>query len=322
MNSMVTIIVPVYNAEKYLCKCVDSLLSQTLKHVEIILVDDGSTDSSVQICDKYASVDMRVKVLHQQNQGVSVARNNGIKLATGEYIGFVDADDYVEVDMYEKMLESIEKNNADIVICTFIGSEQPVFEKKYRTQKDYLVALLKDEFGMGGYPCNKLYKRSLLDFYQPFPMNIYLAEDFVFNVSLVVRQKELSAIYCGLPLYHYCQHENSATGEFHVKQLTWLKAVEKIDNLVRGEMIAPYLVDKLYCHASSVMLSHCAHRSDLEEECKILKKHYRKHICWRYFLDGTENWRWKLYGLVGMMPRCFCNCLYSVRQMVRGIKRK
>ncbi len=120
----VSIIVPVYNVEKYAEQCFDSLLAQTLQDIEIILVDDGSTDSSGEICDKYAQKDDRVKVIHQDNKGLGLSRNSGMAIARGDYIGFVDSDDYVSEDMYRILYENAQKYNADISYCR---------EKRFRT---------------------------------------------------------------------------------------------------------------------------------------------------------------------------------------------
>ena len=113
----VSVIVPIYNKEQYLEECVNSIQLQTLNELEIILVDDGSTDASGQICDRIAESDQRVVVVHTENAGVCAARNMGLKLATGEYIGFVDADDYVSTDMYQKMANIIDEINVDFVVC-------------------------------------------------------------------------------------------------------------------------------------------------------------------------------------------------------------
>ena len=110
-----SVIVPMYNVEKYLCKCVDSIRDQSLKDIEIILVDDGSPDRCGEIADEYAKVDNRVKVVHRSNGGLGPARNSGIEVATGEYIGFVDSDDWVEADMFEKLYQAAKEHNSDIV---------------------------------------------------------------------------------------------------------------------------------------------------------------------------------------------------------------
>ena len=115
----VSVILPVYNEEKYLPQCLDSICGQTLREIEIICVDDGSTDSSPQILEGYAKKDARVKLIRQENQFAGVARNKGMSYATGKYLSFLDADDYYAPEMLEKMAEEAEKNKADIVICRY-----------------------------------------------------------------------------------------------------------------------------------------------------------------------------------------------------------
>lgn len=117
--ALVSIVVPVYNVEKYLKRCVDSIMSQTLQDIEIILVDDGATDSSGKLCDDLAKMDKRIKVVHKENGGLSSARNAGMKIATGRYIGFVDSDDTVSNEMYEELIKTIQKYQCDFVMCDY-----------------------------------------------------------------------------------------------------------------------------------------------------------------------------------------------------------
>ena len=116
-NIAVSVIVPVYNAEKYLFKCLDSIVNQTLKNIEIIIIDDGSTDGSSEICKKYASEDNRIIYYKKENEGLAAARQDGMERASGEYIGFVDSDDWIELNMYERMYEKASEESADIVFC-------------------------------------------------------------------------------------------------------------------------------------------------------------------------------------------------------------
>ena len=118
--NLISVIVPVYKVEKYLRKCVDSIIAQTYNNLEIILVDDGSPDNCGKICDEYSEKDTRIKVIHQQNGGLSAARNAGLDIATGDYIGFVDSDDYIAPDMYEKLLNALKENDANLSICNFV----------------------------------------------------------------------------------------------------------------------------------------------------------------------------------------------------------
>lgn len=129
----ISIIVPVYNVEQYLCKCIDSILMQTFKHLQIILVDDGSEDLSGKICDKYEQKDKRIKVIHKQNGGLSDARNCGLDNASGEYVIFVDSDDYIEKDACAKLIEIASKYKVDIVT----GEARVIQNHKKMTLKNY-----------------------------------------------------------------------------------------------------------------------------------------------------------------------------------------
>ena len=117
MDSKISVIVPVYNVEPYVRECIESICGQTYRHLEIILVDDGSTDQSGAICDEYARKDSRVQIVHQKNGGLSAARNTGIAMATGEYISLIDSDDFIGRQMLERMLAAAKASHADIVIC-------------------------------------------------------------------------------------------------------------------------------------------------------------------------------------------------------------
>lgn len=119
---MISIIVPIYKIEKYLNQCIDSIINQTYKNLEIILVDDGSPDNCPSICDEYAGIDSRIKVIHKQNEGLLAARKSGVEMATGDYITFVDGDDWIAPDMYEKVANSIDNYNPDMVITNFYWS--------------------------------------------------------------------------------------------------------------------------------------------------------------------------------------------------------
>lgn len=166
---LVSIIVPVYNVEEYLPKCLDSILNQTYKNLEIILVDDGSTDGSGVICDDYATKDKRIKVIHKQNGGLSDARNVGIDICTGDYIGFVDSDDYIEIDMYETLLNYLKENNLDVCMC---ASADVIDGKIINSKKfdafcvDNKEGIIRETFvnkygGMSISVCNKLFIKDI-----------------------------------------------------------------------------------------------------------------------------------------------------------------
>lgn len=122
MKELISVIVPIYRVEKYLEPCIESIINQTYKNLEIILVDDGSDDNCGEICDKYAKIDARIKVIHKKNAGLNNARKSGIKIASGKYIGYVDGDDWIEPDMYETLLRNAVKYNVDVVETGVIES--------------------------------------------------------------------------------------------------------------------------------------------------------------------------------------------------------
>ena len=168
-DELISIIIPVYKVEKYLEKCINSIIGQTYTNLQIILVDDGSPDNSGKICDKYAKKDSRVEVIHKSNGGLSEARNSGIERAKGKYIGFVDSDDYIKEDMYEVLYNLITRFQADVSICNLydvVGDEKNIRNinegiKEYN-RIDILKEVLMDK-NIQSYAWNKLYKKELFD---------------------------------------------------------------------------------------------------------------------------------------------------------------
>lgn len=174
MASLISIIVPVYQAERCLERCVESILDQTFRDFELILVDDGSTDQSPQLCEQYAAGDSRVKVIHKRNGGLSSARNAGLALASGNYVGFVDADDYIDKDMYRKLYEAIVAENAEVAVCNCYQvdqSGQRLEGDRYNYQLDGEILSGREilnkigDRGSAVYVVmwNKLYQRKLFD---------------------------------------------------------------------------------------------------------------------------------------------------------------
>lgn len=181
-----SIIVPIYKVEKYLPKCIESILNQSFIDFELILVDDGSPDYCGLICDEYAGKDSRVKVIHQNNQGVSAARNAALDVAAGRYLGFVDADDWIEKDMYQTMLQTAFANGADVVICGIqyftengILIREDLKSCKCFSQKELLINLYGKPNPMGGGCVNKVFLRSKIENVR-FNPNLSMAEDWVY----------------------------------------------------------------------------------------------------------------------------------------------
>ena len=223
MAKLVSVIVPIYNAEPYLEKCVDSILAQTYGDLEVILVDDGSPDNCGAICDRYAACDARVCVIHQENGGVSSARNAGLDAATGEYVMFTDADDRIEPDIVSVLAEALEANNADIATCN-LRSENISGEKKARVidMRDVTLDFPKPDytklFGMHGrlisiFPVNNLYLRAHIErmHLRFLPMQQVLSEDQLFNWCYYAAVRR--AVCIDKPLYVYQVRENTLSRE-------------------------------------------------------------------------------------------------------------
>lgn len=229
-NELISIIVPVYNVEQYLEKCVDSIVNQTYKNLEIILVDDGATDSSGKLCDELAKIDNRIKVYHKENGGLSDARNYGVERATGDYIGFVDSDDYIDAEMYEKLYEAIKKENVDVVECNlkiiYPDRVELFTEQKYYnvyTKQEYLEEYLKIEKIFGS-ACVRLIKSDIAKKLK-FPVG-KLYEDTYYAYDLI--EKVDRYVIMNNPYYNYLMRENSITNtKFNPRIFDLIEIVEK-----------------------------------------------------------------------------------------------
>ncbi len=244
-KSKVSVIVPVYNAEKYLKKCLESIINQTYLNIEIVLVDDGSTDNSLKICNDYKKNDRRIKVIHQSNKGVSTARNVGLDNATGAYISFVDSDDYIENDMIEKMTNEAIKNNLDIIICNLHFENENYEEIKEFNHNDYFIKRknypieLYKNISIQGYSCNKIFKRNIIvNNNIRFKREYMVLEDDLFNYDIFYYNKELKIKYINNKFYHYVQLNTGASkSAFNLKKLSYLDVREKEINILNNENI-------------------------------------------------------------------------------------
>ncbi|MFR0779346.1 MAG: glycosyltransferase family 2 protein [Zhenhengia sp.] len=228
----VSVIVPVYNVERFLSKCIDSLLRQTLQDIEIILIDDGATDRSSEICDTYALKDHRIKVIHKINGGLSDARNVGIEVAQGEYIAFLDSDDWVEPNLYEYLYNLIKKKNADIAQCDYIKAyaEDAQIDFKHQTKEtiytsvEALGLLFGEEYVKTVVVWNKLYRRSLFEEIR-FPKGKVHEDEFT---TYKVIHKANKLVNSNLPKVYYRQREGSIMAEgFNEKRLHILEAYKE-----------------------------------------------------------------------------------------------
>lgn len=244
MQPQISVIVPVYNTEPYLKPCLDSLLAQTVPGLEILLVDDGSTDRSGAICDEYAEKDPRLTVIHQANGGVASARNAGLEAARGEWLGFVDADDWVEPDMFSGLLELALRTGADIVQCAVVSEADGEEPRRPAAEAERVVSGGAPGFDRAAWNrysnhnVDKLFRRSTVGpvrFSPQFPVG----EDLLFNLEVLERADRVA--FGTQNHYHYRQHADSACHKVPSAQtLVSLRAVlcramERFGHLEEGE---------------------------------------------------------------------------------------
>ena len=226
----VSIIVPVYNAQEYINRSLKSICSQTYQNLEVVLVDDGSTDDSLKICQSWAKQDVRILVYHQENTGVSKARNKGIELASGDYVMFVDADDWIEEDMVQTLHELAVKYQADVSTCDYLEVIEGKDEAKSSDKEPSVQAAFeKIEAGLQllqpwAVYC-KLYRRELLENIRF--KNYKIAEDLVFNTEIICDTDLQKVVTITRKMYYYFIHENSAIRQgYQKKYLEGVKAEE------------------------------------------------------------------------------------------------
>lgn len=228
-----SVIVPIYNVEAYLPACIESILGQSLQDLELILIDDGSPDRCGTICDKYAAGDSRVRVIHQTNHGVSSARNAGLRIACGDYYGFVDPDDFVEPEMYEKLISAAEESRAEIAVCGFsycaedgiINRWEPIRPGDY-SQKELFLSIYGMPNFLHGSMCNKVFSKRILE-QAFFDEKVSIGEDWLLLYACYERTHH--AVVIEDCCYTIRVRENSATRKRNAQ--LYMKKLETYEKL-------------------------------------------------------------------------------------------
>lgn len=313
---MISVIIPVYGVEKYLSKCIESLVKQTFKDIEIILVDDGSPDSCGKICDMYAEKYEQLSVIHQVNQGVSVARNAGLKIAKGEYIGFVDPDDWIAPEMYESMHRVMKETDADLVICGYdYYDEQGQVDKnrRYVTKENEIITQKEVMYRFSDMPpsirhgvWNKLFKKNLFHG-QKFKESLHSSEDVLFLNEYVGKIK--NAVVIHQPYYKNLVRKGSAThGGLSIQSLAdsfeahyqmYLGTVGKYPELKNHSMA--FLLD--VCTLKYIEAKKKSEYLDNEEKKKIKKKlkrmrHFIKKNAVKAVFNPEIYWKTRVMYLI------------------------
>lgn len=237
MEPIVSVIIPVYNVEQYVQRCIQSVCAQTLENIEILVVDDGSTDSSGKLCDQAAAGDPRIRVIHKENGGLSSARNAAIDVARGQYLSFIDSDDYIEPDMMERLYQNAVDTDSQISACGHIqvyenGRRETATKESVTVTlsvQKALDTLLFDKY-LDVIACNKLYQKRLFDDLR-YPLG-KLYEDMFTTYKLVALCDRV--VYTSDPLYVYCKRSSGSIGSMTFNENTWEldKAVSEVETYV------------------------------------------------------------------------------------------
>ena len=330
----ISVIIPIYNVEKYLRRCLDTVINQTYKKLEIILVDDGSNDTSGNICDEYANKDERIKVIHKENGGLSDARNVGIKNSSGKYIALIDSDDFIDKKMLKILIENLKKTNADISICTFKMFYNDKIEIIQNTKnnitlynkKEALQKLLStNDTKITNHAWNKLYKKELFnEIYYPKGRNF---EDIGTTYKLF--DKSNLIVHTDYIGYYYYQRDDSITGSMNIKSMK--------DSLYLIKQRYKFLIEKypefkeeLFRNRANFFLLHIIgvaktnnkeeyNSSDTSEEYNIFKEYIRKNGMKNIITDNSKTYAF-FASLLYLNKNVFYFIVSNLYNLKRGLK--
>lgn len=277
-EKLVSVIIPAYNIEDYIGRCLDSIISQTYKNLEIIVVDDGSRDHTGEILDNYAKKDRRIKVIHKENGGVSSARNKGIEAAEGDYIGFIDGDDLIESEMYKTLVDLLEEENADIAHCGYqmvfpdrIDYYHNTGKKKIQTTEEGLKDLLSGEMIEPGL-VNKIYKKELIKNCR-LDETVKINEDLLMNYQLFKLSQK--SVYYDITPYSYMIRSSSATGANSL--ITKREDSLRVLNQIKDDCINNNLLSIIYKRYIYLLMAIC--RDGLKDKSYMkYQKKQRKQL--------------------------------------------
>lgn len=312
-NPLISIIIPVYNPGEHLKKCMDSILNQTYKKLEIILIDDGSSDGSELLCDEFASIDSRVKCIHQQNKGVSVARNAGIQISSGDYYHFLDSDDYMELHAYEHMMDIIRENKCDAVTFEYFITF-PDREIRNRLDKSkygmFFGVDIQQNLMTGMQFCStKLLSKQLIKgvFFRD---DIYRGEDTLF-AAIALSHSSNGVYFDETPLYHYVQSDESACrGKFRESQLSIVKLYDAYKGLYWEQypQVKPYFL--VFMHEVIISLYYDLWADNTAEFRKdglklLFEKvcEYQRQVCGSGCISRKQKIKFKMFRI---SPNMFC----------------
>jgi glycosyltransferase involved in cell wall biosynthesis len=297
---LVSIIVPIYNVEKYLSKCIESLLGQTMENLEIVLINDGSLDNSLSICYEYAKKDERIRVIDKKNEGVAAARNTGLEEAKGNYIGFVDPDDWIETDMYRSMYQKLIETDSEICFCNYskddkLGSSPRLLKikKESLNRQEIIDEIIANMIGIDdlmpkynyimGCVWRCLYKKEFIDRYElRFKRGVSIMEDLVFTVEALLKCQTI-CIDKGV-WYHYRRNPKSALHTYNPRMWEDQIYVHRLlEELLSEEGLAEYMANRLdlrYIGMAFSAIYNATNKTTEESKTQIKQRMIRiRQIC-------------------------------------------
>ena len=326
---MISVIVPVYNVQDYLNRCIESIANQTYKNIEILLVDDGSTDQSGDICDMWVLKDSRVKVIHKENGGLSSARNAGIDVASGDYLSFIDSDDYIEKLMLETMITAIKKSNKDIACCgryvnvwgKYTKTEFCLASEKTYSKKEAIRALFyQNEIDVSA--CDKIYRKSIFEKIR-YPQG-KISEDAAVIFQIIDNSN--GVVHVGRPFYHYVYRNNSISkSAYNQKKHDVIDNLNKTIEFVHRNYPAFKKDCLVYCciNTGTILL-------ELTQDKEAMKKypeHYKDYMrlfkagYWYTMISRQVDWKLKCRFLaVKTQTQKIYNVLKNAYQKVKSVR--
>ena len=333
MGTKISVVVPVYNIENYLPKCIESIMNQTYRNLEILLVNDGSTDCSGSICEQYAAMDHRIITIHKENGGLSDARNAGLDVASGDLIGFVDGDDWIDRDMYEVLSGLLATFTAEIAVCRYREISSWGVEDKSSndlvvcegTEALQLMVNIKNNYRFGHFVPNKLFKKELIENFR-FPVG-KLVEDLYFTPSVIWASKR--CVYSDSAKYNYLTDRQNSIMNANVSEkmvFDELKGYQELEHFLSGKGVHDGA-----SHIRGVFLSRLINyhyeikNSSLERKEQllvILEKMFQSYSKGSSKTFFKPKWRIRI-GLFKCSPRFYDEVhgvVKKTRAMVKGIK--
>lgn len=321
-KNMISVIIPIYNVESYINKCLESVTNQTYKNLEIILIDDGSTDSSGEICNKWSQKDCRINVFHTSNYGVSHARNEGLRHIHGEFVSFIDADDWIDEDMFERMVKHMVQDHCEVSVCgykiEFENYSKVIFKKdKPNTLTREKAVKLIFRFENNKVPkviswelCDKIFSRQIVQNLN-FDESIYMGEDMLFCWQALKHANRV--LYIPIYAYHYVMRSQSAMHQgISSKSLSVLKAVRMIlqDTENESESVKKVIRDhylRMGVRHSKEILK--IHAYQFKKDVCFFQKYLRKNLLYALRLPYVSL-KGKMGQLLFCLPYNICKIIF------------